>query len=65
MCKSANTDFIDKGKNFNLDIHLNNNKLHLNNRGSYKLNNALVNYVSNVYKWYDLMSPLWIWIAMI
>ena len=65
MCKSANTDFIDKGKNFNSDIHLNNNKLHLNNRGSYKLNNALVNYVSNVYKWYDLMSPLWIWIAMI
>ena len=47
MCKSANTDFIDKGKNFNSDIHLN---IHLNNRGSYKLNNALVNYVSNVYK---------------
>ena len=42
MCKSANIDFIDKGKNFNSNIHLNNSKLHLNDRRSYKLNNALV-----------------------
>ena len=50
MCKSANIDFIDNNKNFNPKKHLNNSKLHLNDKGSYKLSNILVNYVSSIYK---------------
>ena len=50
MCKSANIDFIDNGKNFNLKKHLNNSKLHLNDKGSYKPSNILVNYISRIYK---------------
>ena len=43
MCKSAITDFIDNGKNFNPKKHLNKSKLHLNDKGSYKFSNLLVN----------------------
>ena len=50
MCKSANIDFIDNSKNFNRKKHLNNSKLHLNDKGSYKLSNILVNYISRIYK---------------
>ena len=50
MCKSADIDFIDNGKNFNPKKHLNNSKLHLNDKGSYKLSNILVNYISSIYK---------------
>ena len=50
MCKSANIDFIDNSKNFNPKKHLNNSKLHLNDKGSYKLSNILVNYISSIYK---------------
>ena len=57
MCKSANIDFIDNSKNFNPKKHLNNSKLHLNDKGSYKLSNILVNYVSSIYKWYDINKP--------
>ena len=52
MCKSANIDFIDNSKNFNSKKHLNNSKLHLNDKRSYKLSNVLVNYISSIYKWY-------------
>ena len=37
--------------------HLNNSKLHLNDKESYKLSNILVNYMSSVYKWYDINKP--------
>ena len=57
MCKSANIDFIDNSKNFNPKKHLNNSKLHLNDKGSYKLSNILVNYISSIYKWYDINKP--------
>ena len=57
MCKFANIDFIDNSKNFNPKKHLNNSKLHLNDKGSYKLSNILVNYISSIYKWYDINKP--------
>ena len=57
MCKSANIDFIDNSKNFNPKKHLNNSKLHLNDKGSYKLSNIVVNYISSIYKWYDINKP--------
>ena len=50
MCKSANINFIDNSKNFNPKKHLNNSKLHLNDKGSYKLSNILVNFISSIYK---------------
>ena len=50
MCKSANIDFIDNSKKFNPKKHLNNSKLHLNDKGSYNLSNILVNYKSSIYK---------------
>ena len=50
MCKSANIDFLDNGKNFNPKKHLNNRKLHLNDKESYKLSNILINYISSIYK---------------
>lgn len=40
---------------FNPKIHV--NKLHLNDKGSYKVCNVLVNYVSSIYKWYDINEP--------
>ena len=57
MCKSTNIDFIDNSKHFNPKKHLNNSNLHLNDKGSYKLNNILVNYISSIYKWYDINKP--------
>ena len=48
--KSANIHFIDNGKIFNPKKHLNNNKLHLNDKGSYKHSNTLVNYICSIYK---------------
>ena len=57
MCKFGNIDFIDNSKNFNPKKHLNNSKLHLNDKGSYKLSNILVNYISSIYKWYDINKP--------
>ena len=58
MCKAANIDFIDNSKNFNPKKHLNNSKRHLNDEVSYKLNNILeVNYISSIYKWYDINQP--------
>ena len=50
MCKSTNIDFIDNSKHFNPKKHLINSNLHLNDKGSYKLNNILVNYISSIYK---------------
>ena len=50
MCKSANIDFIDNSKNVDPKKHLNNSKLHLNYKESYKLSNILVNYISSIYK---------------
>ena len=50
MCKSANIDFIDNSENFNPKKHLNNSKLHFNDKGSYKLSNILVNFISSIYK---------------
>ena len=43
--------------NFNPKKHLNNSKLHLNDKGSYKLSNILVNYIYSIYKWYDINKP--------
>ena len=57
MCNSANIDFIDNSKNFNSKKHLNNSKLHLNDKRSCKLSIILVNYISSVYKWYDINKP--------
>ena len=50
MHKSSNTDFIDNSKNFNPKKRLHNSKLHLNDKGSYKLSNIVVNYISSIYK---------------
>ena len=50
MCKFSNIDFIDNSENFNPKKHLNNSKLHLNDKGSYKLSNIVVNYISSIYK---------------
>ena len=41
MCSSVNMEYIDHFKNFNLGRHLNNSKLHLNVKGSWKRNNYL------------------------
>ena len=50
MSKPANIDFIDNSKSFNPKKHLNNSKLHLNDKGSHKLSNILVNFISGIYK---------------
>ena len=42
MCACAKIDYIDNFQNFNPRKHLNNSRLHLNDKGSYKLNNILV-----------------------
>ena len=41
MCSSVNMEYIDHFKNFNPRRHLNNSKLHLNEKGSWKRNNYL------------------------
>ena len=50
MCKSVNVDFIDNNKNYEAKKKLNNSKLHLNNKGSDKLSNILVNYICSINK---------------
>ena len=45
MCASAKIDYIDNFQNFNPRRHLNNSRLHLNDKGSYKLNNIFVVYL--------------------
>ena len=50
MCKSVNVDFIDNNKNYDPKKKLNNSKLHLNNKGSDKLSNILVNYKCSINK---------------
>ena len=57
MCKSVNVDFIDNNKNYDPKKKLNNSKLHLNNKGSDKLSNILVNYICSINKWYDINKP--------
>ena len=50
MCSSVNMDYIDHFKNFNPRRHLNNSKLHLNEKGSWKLNNIFISYLSDLFK---------------
>ena len=50
MCASAKIDYIDNFQNFNPRRHLNNSRLHLNDKGSYKLNNIFVSYLSDLFK---------------
>ena len=50
MCWSVNMDYIDHFKNFNPRRHLNDGKLHLNKKGSWKLNNTFVSYLSGLFK---------------
>ena len=49
-------DYIDHFKNFNPKRHLNNSKLHLNKKGSRKLNNIFVSYLSDLFKWNNDIS---------
>ena len=49
-------DYIDHFKNLNPKRHLSNSKLHLNKKGSRKLNNIFVSYLSDLFKWNNDIS---------
>ena len=49
MCKIASIDYIDNSS-FNAEKDLNSSKLNLNEKGSYKLNNVLLNYITTLFK---------------
>ena len=49
MCKAASIDYIDKSS-FNPKKHLNNSKLHLSEKGSYKLNSVFLNNITTLSK---------------
>ena len=49
MCKAASIDYIDKSS-FNPKKHLNNSKLHLSEKGSYKFNSVFLNYITTLSK---------------
>ena len=53
----AKIDYIDNFQNFNLRRHLNNSRLRLNDKGSYKLNNIFVSYLSDLFKLNNDISP--------
>ena len=50
MCACVNIDYIDNFQNFNPRRHLNSSRLHLNDKGSYRLNNIFVSYLSDLFK---------------
>ena len=50
ICSSVNMDYIDHFKNFSPKRNLNNSKLHLNEKGSWKVNNIFVSYLSDSFK---------------
>ena len=50
MCWRVNMDYIDHFKNFNPRRHLNDSKLHLNEKWSWKLNNIFVSYLPGLFK---------------
>ena len=50
ICSSVNMDYIDHFKNFSLKRNLDNSKLHLNEKGSWKVNNIFVSYLSDSFK---------------
>ena len=49
MCKIASVVYIDNSS-FNPKKHLNSSKLHLNEKGSYKLNSIFLNYITTLFK---------------
>ena len=49
MCKIASVDYHDNSS-FNPKKHLNNSKLDLNEKGSYKLNSIFLNYITTLFK---------------
>ena len=49
MCKIALTDYTDNSS-FNTKKHLSNSKLHLNEKGSYKLNSVFLNHITTLFK---------------
>ena len=49
LCKIPSIDYIDNNS-FNRKKHLSNSKLHLNEKGSYKLNNVFLNYITTLFK---------------
>ena len=57
MYSSVDMDYIYHFKNFNPKRHLNNSKLHLNEKGSWKLKNVFVNYLSDLFKWNNGIGP--------
>ena len=60
MCKIALTDYTDNSS-FNTKKHLSNSKLHLNEKGSYKLNSVFLNHITTLFKWfkwYESGSPI-------
>ena len=56
LCKTASIEYIDN-RSFNPKKHLNNSKLHLNEKGSHKLN-IFLNYITTLFKWYESESPI-------
>ena len=57
MCSSVNMDYIEHFKNSNPKRHLSNSKLHLNEKGSWKLNNIFASYLFDIFKWNNDISP--------
>ena len=57
LCKIPSIDYIDNNS-FNRKKHLSNSKLHLNEKGSYKLNNVFLNYITTLFKWFEFDSPV-------
>ena len=50
ICSSVSMDYIDHFKNFSPKRNLNNSKLHLNEKGSWKVNDIFVSYLSDSFK---------------
>ena len=57
ICQIASIDYIDNSS-LNPKKHLNNSNLHLNERGSYKINSVFLNYITILFKWYESESPV-------
>ena len=55
MCQTASIDYMDNSS-LNPKKLLSNSKLHLNEKGSYKLNSVLSNYITTLFKSYESES---------
>ena len=57
MCNITSIDYIDN-ISFNPKKHLNNSKLHSNEKGPFKLKSVFLNQITILLKWYESEYPV-------